>query len=107
MTLRCSALMFTWLTHDVMLDSSISLRCTLSLQDEIGSLKSKLEECKTQLQSNEQMIRWLNNQVPLSRSLVATCHSYCITCMRSFRWLQQDLHLSFTVLLRQPSPQAM
>ncbi|DBA71002.1 TPA: hypothetical protein ACH3X2_011436 [Trebouxia sp. C0005] len=34
-----------------------------ALKDEISSLKSKLEECKTQLQSNEQMIRWLNNQV--------------------------------------------
>ena len=34
------------------------------MQDEISSLKSKLEECKGQLQSNEQMIRWLNNQVP-------------------------------------------
>ena len=33
------------------------------MQDEISSLKSKLEECKGQLQSNEQMIRWLNNQV--------------------------------------------
>ncbi|KAL3143105.1 hypothetical protein ABBQ38_003378 [Trebouxia sp. C0009 RCD-2024] len=34
-----------------------------ALKDEITSLKSKLEECKGQLQSNEQMIRWLNNQV--------------------------------------------
>ena len=32
-------------------------------QDEVSSLKGKLEECKAQLQSNEQMIRWLNNQV--------------------------------------------
>ena len=37
--------------------------CLTCLQDEISSLKSKLEECKGQLQSNEQMIRWLNNQV--------------------------------------------
>lgn len=32
-------------------------------QDEVSSLKGKLDECKAQLQSNEQMIRWLNNQV--------------------------------------------
>lgn len=34
-----------------------------ALKDEICNLKSKLEDCKGQLQSNEQMIRWLNNQV--------------------------------------------
>lgn len=58
-------------------------RC--AAQDEVTSLKSKLEECKTQLQSNEQMIRWLNNQVRQEKDaqhsslcelhmLLAMCH---------------------------------
>ena len=33
------------------------------LQNEAGELRAKLEESKGQLQSNEQMIRWLNQQV--------------------------------------------
>ena len=33
------------------------------LSSENAELRAKLEESKTQLQSNEQMIRWLNQQV--------------------------------------------
>lgn len=46
-------------------------------QDEISSLKSKLEECKTQLQSNEQMIRWLNNQV----ACTGLCTTFCFALL--------------------------
>ena len=35
----------------------------LARQDENKALRSKLEECTKQLQSNGQMIRWLNDQV--------------------------------------------
>lgn len=35
------------------------------LQAEVEDLRGKLEDSKTQLQGNEQMIRWLNNQVLL------------------------------------------
>lgn len=34
-----------------------------SLKADNGELRAKLEESKQQLQSNEQMIRWLNQQV--------------------------------------------
>jgi hypothetical protein len=34
-----------------------------SLRSENADLRAKLEDSKTQLQSNEQMIRWLNQQV--------------------------------------------
>ncbi len=33
------------------------------LQAECGELRKKLEESRKQLDSNDQMIRWLNNQV--------------------------------------------
>lgn len=33
------------------------------LRGDNGELRSKLEDSKQQLQSNEQMIRWLNQQV--------------------------------------------
>lgn len=36
-----------------------------SLKADNGELRAKLEESKQQLQSNEQMIRWLNQQVRL------------------------------------------
>jgi hypothetical protein len=57
------------------------------VQDEISSLKSKLEECKTQLQSNEQMIRWLNNQVACR----ALCMTFCLLCCLSSMcvWLRE------------------
>lgn len=32
------------------------------MQGENGSLQQKLQECSQQLQSSEQMIRWLNDQ---------------------------------------------
>ena len=35
----------------------------LAAQEENRALRGKLEDCARQLQSNEQMIRWLNNQV--------------------------------------------
>eukprot|EP00983_Pelagomonas_calceolata_P119137 1160573-Pelagomonas_calceolata.AAC.7 len=35
----------------------------LDLRSEIADLRSKLEDSKGQLQSNEQMIRWLNQQM--------------------------------------------
>ena len=35
----------------------------LAAQEENRTLRGKLEECARQLQGNEQMIRWLNNQV--------------------------------------------
>lgn len=57
------------------------LVCALT-QDEINSLKSKLEECKGQLQSNEQMIRWLNNQVLARHNL--TKRQQCIMQAWSF-----------------------
>lgn len=58
-----------------------------SVQDEISSLKSKLEECKTQLQSNEQMIRWLNNQVactdrPWHDFLLRSCFTQVYVALR-------------------------
>jgi spindle assembly abnormal protein 6 len=34
-----------------------------TLKADNGELRAKLEESKQQLQSNEQMIRWLNQQV--------------------------------------------
>lgn len=34
-----------------------------TLKEEVEALKGKLEESRKQLQSNEQMIRWLNNQI--------------------------------------------
>lgn len=37
----------------------------MGLQSEAGELRAKLEESKKQLTSNEQMIRWLNQQVCL------------------------------------------
>ena len=33
------------------------------MQEEVASLKDKLQESKKVLQNNEQMIRWLNSQV--------------------------------------------
>jgi spindle assembly abnormal protein 6 len=36
------------------------------LKADNGELRAKLEESKQQLQSNEQMIRWLNQQVSTS-----------------------------------------
>lgn len=38
-----------------------------SVAAENVDLRTKLEESKQQLQSNEQMIRWLNQQVGMSR----------------------------------------
>ena len=60
------------------------------VQDEISSLKSKLEECKTQLQSNEQMIRWLNNQV----ACTALCMTFCFTLLSVIHVCvaQRDVH---------------
>lgn len=37
-----------------------------SLQSDNAELRAKLEESRQQLQSNEQMIRWLNQQVSSS-----------------------------------------
>ena len=42
---------------------AVCARCCFIVQDEAASLKSKLEDSRKQLQGNEQMIRWLNNQV--------------------------------------------
>ena len=72
------------------------------MQDEISSLKSKLEECKGQLQSNEQMIRWLNNQVLFccSQSLQAH-HQHCIMCIASM--LQRYcLHVAMELFVKIP-----
>ena len=65
------------------------------LQDEISSLKSKLEECKGQLQSNEQMIRWLNNQV-VAQLFPESLHEHYQHCiMRVTSMLQHcKLHVA-------------
>ena len=42
---------------------SVCARNCFTVQDEAAGLKSKLEDSRKQLQGNEQMIRWLNNQV--------------------------------------------
>ena len=43
------------------------------LSSENAELRAKLEESKTQLQSNEQMIRWLNQQVGGGRGRGTLC----------------------------------
>ena len=45
------------------------------LRAELVDLKGKLEDSKTQLQSNEQMIRWLNQQVRTKCGLLHTTGS--------------------------------
>ena len=41
-------------------------RCAEGLRREVEELRRKLDDSKKQLQGNEQMIRWLNNQVGLA-----------------------------------------
>ncbi len=43
-----------------------------ALGSENSELRAKLEESKAQLQSNEQMIRWLNQQVGAPRDICCT-----------------------------------
>lgn len=49
------------ITSRPMVLSSPEIDCVA--QEDKENLRSKLEESKQQLQGNEQMIRWLNNQV--------------------------------------------
>ncbi len=42
------------------------------LQEDNENIRGKLEESKHQLQGNEQMIKWLNNQVRISITFGAT-----------------------------------
>ena len=61
---------------------SLSRRCA-SAQAEATDLRKQMEELRTQLQRNEEMVRWLNNQVrgadlTISRS-VSCRHRPCDT----------------------------
>ena len=44
-----------------------------ALRTEVGELKCRLEESRQQLSSNEQMIRWLNQQVGGGRGRGTLC----------------------------------
>ena len=64
-------------------------------QEENAALRGKLEECSQQLQSNEQMIRWLNNQVRFyldllhvrENELKTTIPAFCEAGHLIFHWM--------------------
>ena len=43
--------------------SSLACLCAEALRKEVGELRGRLEDSRAQVASNEQMIRWLNNQI--------------------------------------------
>lgn len=59
-----------------------------TLKADNGELRAKLEESKQQLHSNEQMIRWLNQQVGacISYSLCEVCSAAGRTGSQCARW---------------------
>lgn len=63
------------------------------LQGENFQLRSKLEECTKQLKSNEQMIRWLNNQVDTNTYTIP--FKYSVAVRRLPYWQQIRYMLIF------------
>ena len=45
--------------------NAVGVEHACTMQEDKENLRGKLEESKHQLQGNEQMIKWLNNQVGL------------------------------------------